>query len=225
MKTVRKYRQNSGKEKTADRKYAEYHYECLSPIQKKYYKEIHKSILENNDCLFLTVDKNNVEMDLQKALLAFTRDHVKMSYKLTGKYSLSWSSRTRVFVELKQNYYLETYSPKHRIAEITKVAGQYHTSLMKMAVVYEYIMEHIRICDGDEKLIGSSLMNAAIFGIADLEGAYRLLTWTLRELGIDCGIIYQDTRMYCMVNIGEVGCIPIDFGICKKESEEGNVLL
>ena len=80
MKTVRKYRQNSGKEKTADRKYAEYHYECLSPIQKKYYKEIHKSILENNDCLFLTVDKNNVEMDLQKALLAFTRDHVKMSY-------------------------------------------------------------------------------------------------------------------------------------------------
>ena len=45
MKTVRKYRQDSGKEKTADRKYAEYHYECLSPIQKKYYKEIHKSLL------------------------------------------------------------------------------------------------------------------------------------------------------------------------------------
>ena len=129
-------------EKTLERKYDEFYYGFLSPIQKQYYRKIHRELtnVNNKYLLGLSVEKNNVEMDLQEAIKAFRRDHVEM-YQLTGKYRLFWSSRTAVVVELDHYRYSGEFLPEDRVTQIVKMASRYRTELMQMAAVYEYFEE------------------------------------------------------------------------------------
>ncbi len=196
-------------EKTLARKYDEFYYGFLSPIQKQYYREIYSELtnVDNKYLLGLSVEKNNVEMDLQKAIQAFRRDHVEM-YQLTGKYRLFWSSRTEVVAGLDHYRYSGEFLPEDRVAQIVKRASCYRTGLMQMAAVYEYFEENISVI---ETPVECPVLNAAISEVTTIEGKYMLFTWVLREMGIDCGIIYYRTgKMYCMVHL-DIGCFPIDF--------------
>ena len=194
-----------------ERRYDEFYFELLSPIQQRYYREIYRKLMNGKYLLGLSVEKNNVNMDLQKAIEAFRKDHVKM-YQLTGKYSFFWCSRTSVLAELEHYRYSGEVFPEDRVAEIVKMASSYRTKLMQLAAVYEYFTEHISVSEDREEIsMKCPVLNAAISEKTTLEGKCKLFIWVLRELGIDCGIIYYRTgMMYCMVHI-DIGCFPIDF--------------
>lgn len=196
-------------EKPLERKYDEFYYSFLSPIQKQYYRKIYSELtnVNNKYLLGLSVENNNVEMDLQKAIQAFRRDHVEM-YQLTGKYRLFWSSRTAVVVELDHYRYSGEFLPEDRVAQIVKMASRYRTELMQMAAVYEYFEENISVI---ETPVEYPVLNAVVSEVTTIEGKCMMFTWVLREMGIDCGIVYYRTgRMYCMVHL-DIGCFPIDF--------------
>ena len=196
-------------EKTLERKYDEFYYGFLSPIQKQYYRKIHRELtnVNNKYLLGLSVEKNNVEMDLQEAIKAFRRAHVEM-YQLTGKYRLFWSSRTAVVVELDHYRYSGEFLPEDRVTQIVKMASRYRTELMQMAAVYEYFEKNISVV---ETLVECPVLNAVVSEVTTIEGKCMLFIWVLREMGIDCGIVYYRTgKMYCMVHL-DIGCFPINF--------------